>query len=228
MMPLAWPSTTTRSSISDWVCSLIPPEPTPGKRRVGAEEQLLAGLAPGVEGARDLGAAERAVGEEPAVLAGERDALGHALVDDVDRHLGQPVDVRLAGAVVAALDRVVEEPVDAVAVVLVVLRRVDAALRRDRVRAPRAVVEDEAAHLVAELGERRRGGRAREARAHDDHLVLALVRRVDEADVRLVPRHFPESSPAGILRVECCHGLPGLTKHSQEDAARGIARLPRK
>src|SRR2546430_6053007 len=54
---------------------------------------------------------------------------------DVDRHLGEPVDVRLARAEVAALDGVVEQPVDRVAVVLVVLRGVDAALRGDRVRA---------------------------------------------------------------------------------------------
>ena len=139
------------------------------------------------------------------------------------------MDVRLAGAVVAALDGVVEEPVDAVPVVLVLvfLRRVDAPLRRDRMRAPRAVVEDEGAHLVAELRERGRGGRAGEARAHDDHLVLALVRRVNEADGRLVAVPFSRELPRGYLRVECCHGLPGLTKHSRRTPP-GIARLPRK
>ena len=86
------------------------------ERLVGADQQLLAGLAAGVEGAGDLHAAERAVVEQAAVLAGERDALRDALVDDVGADLGQPVDVRLARAVVAALDGVVEEPVDRVAV----------------------------------------------------------------------------------------------------------------
>jgi hypothetical protein len=42
---------------------------------VRAEEELLPGLAAGVEGAAHLRAAERAVGEEPAVLARERHAL---------------------------------------------------------------------------------------------------------------------------------------------------------
>ena len=56
---------------------------------VGAEQQLLAGLASGVEGARHLGAAKRAVVEMAAVLAGKRDALGHALVDDLGAHLGE-------------------------------------------------------------------------------------------------------------------------------------------
>jgi hypothetical protein len=57
--------------------------------------------------------------------------LGDALVDDVHAHLREPVDVGFARPVVAAFDRVVEEPIDAVAVVLVVLRGADAALRRD-------------------------------------------------------------------------------------------------
>ena len=98
----------------------------PHQRLVGAEQQLLAGLAARVERARDLRAAERAVVEQPAVLARERHALRDALVDDVHAQLRQAVDVRLARAVVAALDRVVEEPLDAVAVVLVVLGGVDA------------------------------------------------------------------------------------------------------
>jgi len=72
---------------------------------VGAEQELLAGLAAGVERAGDEGAAERAVGEGAAVLAGEGHALGHALVDDAHRQLGEAVDVRLAGPEVAALHR---------------------------------------------------------------------------------------------------------------------------
>ena len=81
------------------------------ERLVGADEQLLAGLAAGVERPGDLDAAEGAVVEQAAVLAGERDALRDALVDDVGADLGEAVDVRLARAVVAALDGVVEEAV---------------------------------------------------------------------------------------------------------------------
>ena len=105
---------------------------------VGAEQQLLAGLAPGVEGARHLGAAEGAVGEQPAVLAGKGNPLGHALVDDVVAHLGQAVDVGLPGPKVPALDGVVEQAPDAVAVVGVVLGGVDAALGGDAVGPARA------------------------------------------------------------------------------------------
>ena len=136
------------------------------ERLVRAEQELLAGLAARVERARHLRTAEAAVVEQAAVLARERHALRDALVDDVDRHLREPVHVGFTGAVVAALHGVVEEAVDAVAVVRVVLGGVDAALRRDRVRAPRRVVERDDLHLVTELGEAsrpptRRPGRCR-------------------------------------------------------------------
>jgi hypothetical protein len=49
---------------------------------VGADEQLLAGLATGVERAGHLDATEGAVVEQAAVLTGEGHALGDALVDD--------------------------------------------------------------------------------------------------------------------------------------------------
>ena len=88
--------------------------------------------------------------------------------------------VRFAAAEVAALDGVVEQPVDRVAVALVVLRGVDAALRGDRVSATRRVVERERLDLVAEFAERGRSRRAGQPGADDDDLELALVRRVHQ------------------------------------------------
>ena len=123
------------------------------KRLIGADEQLLARLAAGVEGAGDLHAAEGAVVQVSAVLPGEGDPLCHALVDDVGADLGQAVDVRLPGAEVAALDRVVEEPVSRIVVVLVVLRRVDAALSGDRVGAARGVLVEERLDVVPHLAQ---------------------------------------------------------------------------
>jgi hypothetical protein len=61
----------------------------PLERLVGADEELLARLAPRVERTGDLDATEGAVVEEAAVLTGEGHALGHALVDDVRADLGQ-------------------------------------------------------------------------------------------------------------------------------------------
>ena len=167
-------------------------------RLVGAEQQLLAGLPARVERARDLRAAERAVVEQPAVLARERHALRRRLVDDLVRDLREPVDVGLARAEVAALDRVVEEPEDRVAVVAVVLGGVDPALGGDRVRAPRRVVEREDLDLVAELGQRGRGRAARQAGPDDDDLEAPLVGRVHQphGEAMVVPR-AAGSSPAG-------------------------------
>ena len=183
------------------------------ERLVGTEQQLLAGLAARVERARHLRATERAVVEEAAVLTGERHALRDALVDDVHAHLREAVHVRLAGAVVAALDGVVEQPHHAVAVVVVVLRRVDAALRRDAVRAPRRVVEGERLHLVAELAEAGRGRRAGETGAHHDDLEPPLVGGVHELGRRTCgcptsPRGRPRGcGRAGRRRPSPCRQL---------------------
>lgn len=152
----------------------------PGECLVGAEQELLTGLAAGVEGAGHLDPAEGAGVEEAAVLAGEGDALGHALVDDLHGDLGEAVDVGLAGAEVAALDGVVEEAVHRVAVVAVVLGGVDTALGGDGVGAARGVGEAELDHVVALFGERRAGRSARQAGTDDDDGVLATVGRVDE------------------------------------------------
>src|ERR1019366_6253211 len=103
---------------------------------VGAQEQLLPRLAARVESARDLRAAETAVVEVAGILAGERHALPDALIDDVEADAGEAIDVGFARPEIAALHRVLEQAVDAVAVVMVILGRVDAALRRDTVRAP--------------------------------------------------------------------------------------------
>ena len=107
--------------------------------------------------------------------------------------------MRLAGAEVAALDRVVEQPEDAVAVVVVVLGGVDAALGGDRVGAARAVLEAEALHLVAELAEARRGRGAGQAGADDDDGELALVVRVDQLQVALVVLPLALQGTGGIL-----------------------------
>ena len=171
----------------------------PQHRLIGAEQQLLARLAAGVERSRHLRAAERSVVEQAAVLAGERHARRDALVDDVDAQLREPVDVRFARAIVAALDRVVEEAVDAVAVVPVVLGGVDAALGGDAVRAPRAVENAEQLDAVALLAEGGGGRRARQAGADDDDFVLAAVRRVDQLVLELPALPLARQRSAGIF-----------------------------
>ena len=174
----------------------------PAEGLEGAQQELLAGLAAAVEGALELGAAEGAGVEQAAVLAGERHPLGDALVDDVDRRLGEPVDVRLPAAEVAALDGVVEEAVDAVAVVAVVLGGVDPALGGDRVGAAGRVLEAERQDVVAQLGEAGGGAGPGEPGADDDDRVLPLVGRVDQPLLALEPGPLLGQRPARHLRVE--------------------------
>ncbi len=145
------------------------------ERLIRAEQQLLPRLSAGVERARNLRAAEAAVIQIARIFARERHALRHALIDDVDADLRQAVDVRLARAEIAALHGVVEQAIDAVAVVVIILGRVDAALRRNAVRAAGRILETEALDVVAELGQSSRGRSAGQARADDDNRVLALV-----------------------------------------------------
>ena len=172
------------------------------ERLVGADQQLLTRLATRVERTGHLHTTEGAVVEEAAVLAGEGDALRDALVDDVGADLGEAVDVVLASAVVAALDRVVEETVDGVVVVAVVLRGVDTTLRGDGVRAAGGVLVEEAVDVVAHFAERGGGSAAREAGADDDDAQLTAVGGVDQrgAELTLLPA-LCDRDVVGSLRV---------------------------
>ena len=152
----------------------------PHQRLVGAIEQLLAGLAAGVEGAAHQGAAEAAVGQGAAVLAGEGHPLGHALIDDRAADFRQAVAAGLAGAEIAALHRVAEEAADAVTITGVVLGGVDAPLGRHRMGPPRAVVISDQLHPVALLSQGGGGRGAGQAAAHHQHPQLALVGRADQ------------------------------------------------
>ena len=66
------------------------------KGRIRAQQKLLPCLAASVESARDLRPAERAIVQQPGIVTGERHALCHALVDDLQRHLGETVHIGFA------------------------------------------------------------------------------------------------------------------------------------
>src|SRR5262249_30256930 len=137
-----------------------------------------------------------------------------------------PVDVRLGGAVVAALDGVVEEPLDAVAVVLVVLRRVDATLGGDAVGPAGGVVEGEHLHPVAQLAQRGGRGRARQTGSHHDHLQAPAGRRGDELPGGAVggPLVF-EKAPRGLCAHVTAHGPPSSLAHLTRPTCTPIGTL---
>jgi len=104
-----------------------------------------------------------------------------------------------AGAEIAALNRIVEEAEDAVAVVAVVLGGVDPALRRDTMRPPRRILEAKTFDLVAELAERCRRGRAGEPAADHEDGVFPLVRRIHQLHLEPVPVPFLFNRAGGDL-----------------------------
>ena len=98
------------------------------------------------------------------------------------------MDISLAGTEVPALNCVVEESVGAVAIVLVILRGIDAALRGDGVRAARAVLITEALHVVALFRQRRCGRSPSQSRANNDDVELPLVSWAHKVRVIFVGR----------------------------------------
>ena len=175
---------------------------------VGSEKKLLAGLSAGVEGARNLSTAEGAVVEQAAILAGEGHALSDALVDDRAAHFGKAMHIGLAGAEIAAFDRVVEEAVNAVAVILVIFCGVDTTLRGDRVGAAGTVLIAEAFHFVALLCERCSCRGAGETGSDNDELELPLVGGADELRVVFVIGPLLIERTGGDVGVECHCAAP--------------------
>ena len=170
--------------------------------RVNPEEQLLPGLAARVKCPRHLRPTKGTVGQHPAIFPGEGHALRHTLVDDVRADLRQAVDIRLTRAEVAALDRVHKQTVHAVAVILVILRRIDPALRRDAVRPARTVLIAKALHVVALLAEDGRRRSSRQTGAHDDQLVATLVARTDQLARRFEIGPFVGQRTGRNFRIE--------------------------
>jgi len=135
--------------------------------------QLLAGLAAGVVGPRDLHAAERPGGQGAPVFAGERRADGIHVVDHPHRLGAEPERVGLTGPEIATLDGVGDESLQRVTVHLLGTGRVDATLRGHRVCAASGVVVSEGVHVVTEFAQGGRRARTGQSGAHhhDGHLL---------------------------------------------------------
>ena len=127
------------------------------QRRVGTQKQLLTRLALRVKCAGNLNPTERTVVKQSAIISRKRNALRHALVDDVRADFRQTVNIRLPAAVVSSFHRVVKQAVGGIPVVLVVLRGIDAPLGRNRVCATRRILEAKRLDVVTHLSKRRSG-----------------------------------------------------------------------
>src|SRR5207244_1392536 len=137
-----------------------------------------------------------------AVFARERNALRHALIDDVVGDFSEPINVRFAGTKIAALNRVVEQAVNAVAIVLIIFRRIDAALRCNRVRAPGRILKTKAFHPVTQFSEGRRGRSAGEAAADDYDLKFSPVVWTDQSRMVSMISPFLIQRPRRNFRIQ--------------------------
>ena len=171
------------------------------QRLIGPDQQLLTSLATGVEGTLHLDTTERPGIQQSTIFARERDPLRHALVDDVRADLGQAVHIGLAGPVITALDRVVEQSLHRVVVVAVVLGGIDATLGRDRVGPTRTVLVAEVQNVVASLAEGCRSRTAGQPGTDHDHRQLATVSRIDQFGLELAGAPLLLDRPIGGLRV---------------------------
>ena len=97
------------------------------------------------------------------------------------------MDVCFAGPKVTALDGVVKEAGDRVAVVLVILSCVDASLCGDGVCSPGTILVAEALHPVAKLGESGSCGTTCQPTPDNYDGKLPFVGRVDESRIHHVP-----------------------------------------
>lgn len=117
-------------------------------------EQLLPGLAACIECALHLHATERAVGQRPTIFSRERNPLSDTLIDHVRGELGKAVDMGLFASVVPSPNRVEEQPLDGVAIVLVVFRGIDPPWAAIEWAPARAILIAKALHAIPLLAQR--------------------------------------------------------------------------
>jgi hypothetical protein len=97
------------------------------------------------------------------------------LVDDVIADLSETIHVRLTRTKVASFDGVVEQSVNAVAVVLIIFCRVDSSLGCNRMRASRRILEAKAFHSITKLTQRCRSRSTRQAASYNDNFEFSPV-----------------------------------------------------
>ena len=150
------------------------------KGGISTEKELLSGLSASIESTADLDASERTVSKIAAILAGERNTLGDALVDDGRTYFSQTIDVGFAGAVISALDSIIKKPVDGVVVVLIILGGIDTSLGGNGVCTTGRVADTEDLDIVPELTEGSGCRRASEAGAYYYDLEFPFIVGTDK------------------------------------------------
>src|SRR5438128_2685502 len=113
---------------------------------------------------------------------------------------------------IAAFDRVIEQPINAVAVVLIIFRGVNSTLGGDGMGASRRILIAKTFHSIAELAKRRRSRPSGQTAPNDNDLKFAAVVWTNEAGMVHVARPLPIaragwSSSVEVTAHTCFAGL---------------------
>src|SRR5262249_52532419 len=102
----------------------------------------------------------------------------------------EPINIRFAGTKITALNRVVKQAVNAVAIVLIILCRINAALGCNRMRASRRILKTKTLHPVSKFTEGRRGRSTGETAADAYDLKFSPVVWADQSRMVLMVSPF--------------------------------------
>ena len=122
-----------------------------GKCAIPTQKALLTGLPFGIKSSANLNPAKRAVVDKTTIVAGEGHTDGGVVIDNQIAHLGSPVNVRLAGSVIAPFHHVVEQSENAIAIVLVVFGSIYTTLSCNRVSTSWGVLVAKDFNIIAQL-----------------------------------------------------------------------------
>ena len=111
------------------------------------------------------------------------------------------MDVALTTAKVATFNRVDKQAIDAVAITLIIFRRVDATLRGNRVSTSCRIMKRKCINLVTEFGKCRCCRRTGKTGTNNDYFELALIVRIDKFCVGFIVVPLVAQRTFGNFRI---------------------------
>jgi hypothetical protein len=120
---------------------------------VRPKKALLTGLSLCIKCAGNLYPAKRAVIKIAAVFARKRHTGGNQLVNCLVAYLCGPVNIGLPGPVIATLDNIIKQAINAVAVIFIIFCRIDPSLGGNRMCPAWRILKTEGLYIIAQLRE---------------------------------------------------------------------------
>ena len=110
-------------------------------------------------------------------------SLCHRLIDNIGTQLGQTPDIGFTRAKVAPFLRVLKEAKNCIAVIAVVLGRVNSPLGGNTMRTAWTILETKALDIIAHSRHRCGSQSTSEAGSHDYNFIFGTISRSDETDM---------------------------------------------